>query len=488
MNVSKIENRQEIGKIQTFTKEIEEFISPEHVTTDPYEIEASSADLALLPKYHYKFKKDYQATHVIRPANTEELSKVMKKCYEYSMPMTIRAAGSSCYSSSTPTEGGVLIDIRRMNQVHDVDVENMKVKCDAGISWLKLIETLLDYGLAPKCYPTSYKSSCVGGFVVTSGKAGIGVLKHGMMKETLQSMVFVKPDGSIENISRDSKGDLSFEDIVGSFGIFGAVAEVEMEVTSLKTSMEIIGYSFKTIEKATDFYLTLKNDQSNIPFFLSLSDKRFERYAHWTFPARNFFVYVVYFDNPETTARNVSFAKDIGSKKDGLIVEDWYLKEKWRDIADTEVNIGRWCNTLFFQEYWVSDERLAAFYKKYTNKTENYEFNRAFYVIAGNQGGNRIKLFGLTDIENSREFFGIKSVYHDLTMDSYKQGDSLYTIGVVNTLYNVKFNPERVSYLKQLKNKLDPEDLINSYRLVKTKMRWSRFLILFYIAKLLYRV
>lgn len=240
MNVSKIESKQESGKLQTFTKEVEEFINPEHVTTDPYEIEASSADLSLLPKYHYKFKKDHQATHVIRPANTEELSKLMKKCNEYSIPVSIRAAGSSCYSSSTPTKGGVLIDMRRMNEVHEVDPENMRVRCDAGISWLKLNETLLDYGLAPKCYPTSYKSSCVGGFVVTSGKAGIGVIKHGMMKNSLLSVVFVKPDGSIEKISRDTKGDLSLDDIVGSYGILGAVAEVEMEVTTLKTSMEII--------------------------------------------------------------------------------------------------------------------------------------------------------------------------------------------------------------------------------------------------------
>ncbi|MHA2036357.1 MAG: FAD-binding oxidoreductase [Promethearchaeota archaeon] len=487
MNVSNIESIQEISRIDNFTKEIEEFISPEHVTTDPYEIEASSADLSLLPKYHYKFKKDHKATHVIRPATTEELSKVMKKCNEYSLPVTFRAAGTSCYSSSTPTKGGVLIDVRRMQEVHEVDVENMRIRCDAGISWLKLIETLLDYGLSPKCYPTSYKSSCVAGFVATSGKIGIGVLNHGTMIDVLLSVVLVKPDGSIEKISKDSKGDLSLDDIIGSFGILGAVAEVEMEVTSLKTSMERIGYGFKSIEDATKFYLDLKHNKENIPFFLSLSDKNFERYAHWTFPSRNYFVYGIYFDDPDITSRNVSFAKEAASKSDGLAVEEWYLKEKWHDIADTEVNIGRWCNTLFFQEYWVSDERLKSFYINYANKTLKYNYNKAFYVIAGTQGGNRIKIFGLTDIANSREFFGIKGIFHDISLDAYKQNDSIYTIGVVNTLYNLKFNPERVSYLKQLKNQLDPEDRINSYRLVRAKMRWSRVKLLFYISKLLYK-
>ncbi|MFX1462187.1 MAG: hypothetical protein ACFFBF_03970, partial [Promethearchaeota archaeon] len=285
----------------------------------------------------------------------------------------------------------------------------------------------------------------------------------------------------------DSKGDLSMDDIIGSFGIFGVVAEVEMEITTLKTSMEITGYSFKSIDEAIEFYLTLKNDLSNQPFFLSLSDKSFEKYAHWTFPARKYFVYAVYYDDPETTSQNVSFAQEVAIKFNGFKVEEWYLKEKWQNIADTEVNIGRRCNTLFFQEYWIANERLADFYKFYVTKTLNYEFNKAFYVIAGSEGGNRIKLFGLTDLNNSREFFGIKAIFHDITMNTYRQNDSLYTIGVVNTLYNLKFNPKRVSYLKQLKKKVDPEDLVNSYRLIKAKMRWSRFLLLFYIAKLLYK-
>ncbi|MHA2006735.1 MAG: FAD-binding oxidoreductase [Promethearchaeota archaeon] len=487
MNVSKIESKQEIGDIRSFTEDVKKFISESHVTTDPYEIESSSADLSLLPKYHYKFKKDYQASHVIRPANTEELSKLMKKCDEYSLPVTIRAAGTSCYSSSTPTNGGVLIDVRRMNEVHNVDVENMIVKCDAGISWLKLIETLLDYGLSPKCYPTSYKSSCVGGFVVTSGKAGIGTTKYGTMRDVLRSVVFVKPDGAVETITKDSKGDLTMDDIIGSFGIFGAVAEVEMEVTSLKTSMEMIGYGFKTITDANEFYLTLKNNEANRPLFLSLSDKSFEKFAHWTFPARNFFVYGIYFDDPDVTSKNVSFVKDTASKSDGLAVEEWYLKEKWHDIADTEVNIGRWCNTLVFQEYLVADEKLSDFYKFYANKTLKYDYNKAFYVISGANGENRIKLFGLTDLNNSREFFGIKAIFNDITINNYKQNNSLYTLGVVNTFYNLKFNPERVEYLKQLKNKLDPKDRVNSYRLIKAKMLYWRIGLLFYIAKLLYK-
>ncbi len=44
---------QKLEKLERFTKEVEKVISPAFITTDPYEIEATSADLSLLPKYHY---------------------------------------------------------------------------------------------------------------------------------------------------------------------------------------------------------------------------------------------------------------------------------------------------------------------------------------------------------------------------------------------------------------------------------------------------
>ena len=178
-------------------EEFLEFISPYHVSTNLYELESASADLTSLPSYHYKFKKGYLAKYIVRPANTHELSLTIKKCYERKIPITIRAAGTSCFSSATPSKGGVIIDVRRLNKVHAVDVEKMVVKVGSGISWLNLIEKLSDYGLAPKSYPTSFKTSCVGGFIATPGKAGIGVLKYGTMEESIISLEFVLPDGTI---------------------------------------------------------------------------------------------------------------------------------------------------------------------------------------------------------------------------------------------------------------------------------------------------
>ncbi|MFW9878906.1 MAG: FAD-binding oxidoreductase [Candidatus Thorarchaeota archaeon] len=465
-----------------------DFISPYHVSTNPYELESASADLTSLPAYHYKFKKKYLASYVVRPANINELVLVIEKCRRQNIPVTIRAAGTSCFSSATPSRGGVIIDIRRLNKIHEIDQDKMTVKVGSGISWLNLIEALADYGLEPKCFPTSFKTSCVGGFIATPGKAGIGVLKYGSMEDSIISLDLVKPDGSIIKVTKDSDKEISVKDIIGTYGIYGAIASVELSITTLKTSLEIIGYGFNSIEHAFSFYSTLKNGLSNKPLFLSISERNFEKYSHVTFPKQEWLVWAVFYDDPEQTSKSISEAKYNASQMNAFEVDNSYLKEKWRDISDAEVSIGSSTRNLIFQEYWIADKRLESFMELYKKKSKKYKFPTATYAISGEKGWTRVKIFGLTDIDRTIEFFAVKAFLHDLSIQAFNQGDRLYTIGIVNTFYLIKYKPEEVKKWKILKENLDPKHLFNSYRLTKAKMKFWRVSLLFNMAKLLYKI
>jgi len=475
-------------KKRNFEEIVKEFISPNHVSTNKYELESASADLTSLPSYHYKFKKNYLASIIVRPADTESLSVLIKKCREISLPITIRAAGTSCFSSATPAMGGVIIDMRRLNKIEHIDTEKMTVRVGAGISWLNLMEKLSDYGLAPKAYPTSFKTSCVGGFIATPGKAGIGVPKYGTMADSIISLMLVLPNGKIEHISKDSNGEISLDDIAGTYGIYGAISEVELSLTNLKTSLEIAGYGFSSLEDAVKYYKGLISKVPDKPFFLSISERKFEQYSHINYPSQEWLVWAVYYDDPDVTRRSISAAENLAQNLKGVKVDDSYLKEKWRDISDAEVAIGRTSRNIIFQEYWISNERLLPFYETYVKKASKYKFPIATYTISGQEGWSRVKIFGLSDITRTIEFFTVKAFLHDLSMESFKQGDNLYTIGIVNTFYLLKYRREVVNQRKILKKKVDPEGLFNSYRIVKARMKHWRISLLFKTAKLLYKI
>ena len=488
INNSEIKSNKNRKKKRDLAEEVLEFISPYHVSTNPYELESASADLTSLPSYHYKFKKNYLASYIIRPANVNELSLTLKKCNERNIPITIRSAGTSCFSSATPSKGGVIIDVRRLNSVYEIDPEKMTVKVGSGITWLNLIEKLADKGLAPKSYPTSFKTSCVGGFIATPGKAGIGVLKYGPIKDSIISLDLVMLDGSVIKISRDSKNKITLDDVAGTYGIYGVIANVELSITTLKTSLEIIGYGFNSVKEAFDFYSALKAELPNKPLFLSISERDFEKYSHVNFPKQEWLVWAVFYDDPEETAKSVLGTKNLASKMDVEEIENTYLKEKWRDISDAEIAIGLSTRNLIFQEYWIEDKRLEAFIEIYKTKSKKYKFPTASYVISGQQGWSRVKIFGLSDISRPREFFTVKALLHDLSVQAFVQGDRLYTIGIVNTFYLLKYKPNEVQRIKQLKDELDPKHLLNSYRIIEATMKFWRVSLLFKTAKFLYKI
>ncbi|MFW9951039.1 MAG: hypothetical protein ACFFKA_13055, partial [Candidatus Thorarchaeota archaeon] len=283
-------------------------------------------------------------------------------------------------------------------------------------------------------------------------------------------------------------GDITLNDVVGTYGIYGAIGEVELSVTTLKTSLEIIGYGFDSVKDALTFYKLLKEDLPNKPFFLSISERDFEKYSHVNFPKSQWLVWAVFYDNPEETSKSVSVVKNFASNMNAVEVESSYLKEKWRDISDAEVSIGLSARNLIFQEYWISDDRLESFLQIYLQNRKKYKFPTASYAISGEKGWTRLKIFGLTDINKPREFFTVKALLHDLSVKAFSQGDGVYTIGIVNTFYLLKYKPKDVKSRKLLKDKLDPKHLFNSYRIIEAKMKFWRISLLFNTAKFLYRL
>ncbi|MHA2181725.1 MAG: hypothetical protein ACXAAH_09910 [Promethearchaeota archaeon] len=281
---------------------------------------------------------------------------------------------------------------------------------------------------------------------------------------------------------------ISLKDIFGTYGIYGAIANVELSLTTLKTSLEIIGYGFNSIKQAFSFYSKLKSDLPNKPLFLSISERSFEKYSHINFPENEWLVWAVFYDDPEETAKSISEVKSLASVMSGSELESSYLKEKWRDISDAEVAIGLSTRNLIFQEYWISDERLEDFIISYEDNRKNYKFPTASYAISGEKGWTRVKIFGLTDITRPVEFFAVKAFLHDLSVQAFNQGDRLYTIGIVNTFYLLKYNKEEVLHWKILKDRIDPKHLFNSLRLIEAQMKFWRVALLFRTAKLLYKI
>jgi FAD/FMN-containing dehydrogenase len=124
--------------------EFAKIVGKRNVLDDEATLEAYSKDESL--------SQPKKPSFVVRPKDTEEVQKIVKKANERAVPLIPLSSGIHFHGQAIPEQGGVVVDLRRMNKVLQVDARNRKVKIQPGVTWGKLQESVKNHdqmGLNP---------------------------------------------------------------------------------------------------------------------------------------------------------------------------------------------------------------------------------------------------------------------------------------------------------------------------------------------------
>lgn len=181
---------------------------------------------------------------VIRPKDAQEISEILKVANEENIPVYPRGGGDCEFGGSKPIGNkGILLDMKRMNNIINLDHNNLIVTAEAGISWAKLNDYLSEYGLYTGTMgPGSGMTASIGGGISHHSVGGGGCAKYGACTNQLVCLEVVLPNGDIiETGSQANKfSEYSFNrygngpDLTGLFcgdnGIMGVKTKVSLKV------------------------------------------------------------------------------------------------------------------------------------------------------------------------------------------------------------------------------------------------------------------
>ena len=169
---------------------------------------------------------------VVLPANTQEVSAVMKLCYDNDVPVTVRGAGTGLVGGCTPLAGGVVLCTANMNRILEYDLRNLNVRIQPGVLLCDLAADALAHGLM---YPPDpgEKMGSVGGNVSTNA-GGMRAVKYGTTRDYVLAMTVVLPSGEIMEVGRavnkTSSGYSLLHLIIGSEGTLAVITELTMKL------------------------------------------------------------------------------------------------------------------------------------------------------------------------------------------------------------------------------------------------------------------
>lgn len=192
---------------------------------------------------------------VVLPHTTEEVAEIMKYAFKNEIPVTPRGAGSGLSGGCTPVKGGIVMDMKRMNKIREIDQSNMTANVENGIVLQHFQNTVERRGLFYPPDPQSASVCTIGANVATRAGGPRGV-KYGTTGNYVLGTEVVLPDGSIINTGgkfvKQSVGYDLTRLMTGSEGTLGVITGVNLRLLPLPQADKTVIVVCDSLEQAAE--------------------------------------------------------------------------------------------------------------------------------------------------------------------------------------------------------------------------------------------
>lgn len=169
---------------------------------------------------------------MVMPRNTMEVAAVVKACAAAGVPIVPQGGNTGSVAGAIP-QGEVLLSLRRMNRIRDLDAADYTMTVDAGVI---LADVQAAASAADRFFPLSIGSegSCTIGGNVSTNAGGTAVLRFGNMRDLVLGLEVVLPDGQVWNglrrLRKDNTGYALKHLFMGAEGTLGVVTAATLRL------------------------------------------------------------------------------------------------------------------------------------------------------------------------------------------------------------------------------------------------------------------
>jgi FAD/FMN-containing dehydrogenase len=209
-------------------------LGEDRVRDDPEIIKKASSDYIGFRQYERFDGKDLvpQAACVVKPRNTEEVSRALAFLNQNRIDTVPRTGGSSVTQSIEPEEGGVILDGSGMNGIINLNERDMMVSARCGTPLEYLESYLNERGFTTGHFPQSLPLAQLGGLAATRSIGQFSTL-YGGIEDLVVGLEAVLADGEIiriKNSPRRSVGPDLRQLFIGSEGMLGFITELTLKL------------------------------------------------------------------------------------------------------------------------------------------------------------------------------------------------------------------------------------------------------------------
>jgi glycolate oxidase len=414
---------------------------------------------------------------VLKPETTEEVSKIMRFCYENNIAVTPSGARTGLSGGALPIHGGVVLSMERFNKIIEIDEKNHQVTVEPGVITQVLQEAVREVGLFYPPDPAS-KGSCFIGGNVSENSGGPKAVKYGVTKDYVLNLEVVLPNGEIiwtgANVLKNATGYNLTQLIVGSEGTLGVLTKIVLRLIPHPTDDLLMLVPFYDAEKACEAVAAI--------FRAGITPSGLE------FMERDALLWTMKYETEATIEVKDNHAAHLLIEVDGFDVDA--LMRTCEDIMIVLENFDT--DEIMFAESQAQKDQLwklrrkvgeavkaHSVYKEEDTVVPRYELPKLLSAVKriGNQYGFKSVCYGhagdgnlhvnIIKGELSDEFWNneLTKAISELFQEVIALGGTIsgeHGIGLVQKPYmSIAFNEVQLNLMRSIKNVFDPKGILN---------------------------
>jgi glycolate oxidase len=192
---------------------------------------------------------------VLKPANSFEISEILKVANEFYIPVTPIGARTGLSGGALCVQKGIGLSMERLNKIIEIDEKNLQITVEPAVITQVLREAVLEKNLSYPVDPSSQGSCWIGGNVAENS-GGARALKYGVTKDYVLNLEVVLPNGEIiwtgANTLKNSTGYNLTQLMVGSEGTLGVITKIVLKLIPANKHNVLLLVPFYKAEQACE--------------------------------------------------------------------------------------------------------------------------------------------------------------------------------------------------------------------------------------------
>ncbi|MCE9633414.1 MAG: FAD-binding protein [Methylophilales bacterium] len=189
---------------------------------------------------------------VVLPQNEEQISKILRLCHQFQVPVVARGHGTGLSGGALPIPNALLLSLAKLNKIISVDPLARTAKVQPGVRNLAISQAAATHGLYYAPDPSSQIACSIGGNVAENS-GGIHCLKYGLTVHNVLEVRIITMDGeplTLGSQALDTPGYDMLALINGSEGMLGVITEITVRLLPKPERAQVMLAAFDNVEKA----------------------------------------------------------------------------------------------------------------------------------------------------------------------------------------------------------------------------------------------